>query len=284
MTIEYLFWITAGMYWFSTLGRIFSKENFFPQLHKPATILEKLAFIVFTAGLVLYILHLNRPEDFLADGSFQKPLSWLLFTWCLNAATISMEIIYSVTNTAVFANGWTALALTLLPNSGLGARKIHQVFSNDLSWLNIHRMSFLLAYAFCALALPLAIQFLWNSFRAKIVEGEEKVVLEKKQLRLDRLQYRLILWGLPLLTLGMVVEALLLIDQKQLPSPLQIWTEQKEAFLALFTWFICGVYLHTRLFFGWRNRRCAFFYLAGLILVAAGHLSSNFLHFSVSMR
>ena len=282
--MEILFWLTSVLYCFVSVGRFFCWEKSAHRLLKPISILEKLVFILFTAGLVVYILHLNRVGDTLVPsiGGFKKPFSWLLFAWCLNAASIAMELVYSVTTTAIFANTWTALALTMLPNTNISARKIHEVFNNDMDWLNAHRLSFLLAYAFCVLAFPMALYFLWNNFRAKYISNaEEKTVLERKQWKLDRLQYRLILWALPLLTLGIIVESLLLIDRKELPSPLQIWTEQKEAFLALATWFICGVYLHTRLFFGWKFQRCAFFYLVGLILILAGHMSSNFLQFSL---
>ena len=83
--------------------------------------------------------------------------------------------------------------------------------------------------------------------------------------------YRMVLWALPLLTAGIITELLILIDSHKLPMPEQFWTQQKENVLALTAWFLCGMYLHTRLFFGWRNLRAAALYLAGLLLLVGAH-------------
>jgi ABC-type uncharacterized transport system permease subunit len=90
------------------------------------------------------------------------------------------------------------------------------------------------------------------------------------------MSYRMILWALPLLTAGILIETLLLMERNQLPTLTQIWDDRKEAFLAVATWFICGVYLHSRIFFAWKNRRSAFLYLASFLLILAGHFGSRF--------
>lgn len=286
MIMIILFGLSSAFLCFVSISKITQLQKKSYRWEKSISLIEKFSFILLTAGLVIYVQQLGHAENSIAMQShyFKKPLGWLLYTWCINAASILMEIIYGNTSTALFANIWTTSALTLLPSSHSRMVKIPEVFSNDLDWLSLHRLCFLMAYAFCILALPLALHLLWKSLRRKYAAKEGRAIIDKKLWKIDRMQYRLILWALPLLTLGILVEALHLLDNKALPSPMEIWNEQKESFLALATWFICGVYLHSRLFLGWRHKHSALFYLVGLILILAGHLSNNFFHFSVSIR
>jgi ABC-type uncharacterized transport system permease subunit len=76
-----------------------------------------------------------------------------------------------------------------------------------------------------------------------------------------------------------MVEAMYMLDNGTFPSPMEIFRERKDEFLALFTWFVCGMYLHARIFLGWRSQRAAWLYCAGLVLVLVGHISADFLHF-----
>lgn len=225
---------------------------------------ECIAYIGFTIGLALYIHRFNSDLEsmFIQNLSAKKPLSWLLFSWCIYSSHILVQTLYRSEKTQTFANLWLAASLTLLPNSF--ADKINQMFSSDLSWLNLHRISFLLGYSFCMLAAPIAV----------------RILFEKDSMALDRLLYRLILWALPLLSLGIVVEALLLVQSGSFPTPEEIWSQQKEMFLALGTWLFCGLFLHLRLFLGWKSLRSSALYLFSFAVIIAGHLSKHFLHFS----
>ena len=224
---------------------------------------EKICFITFTAGLVLYIQDLDPHAG-------RWPISWLLLTWCINSAQILSELFYSSRHTAWFASLWSAISISLKVTSDHTG--LSRVFTSDLEWLNFHRLCFLLAYAFIILMIPLAIKTVLRRIRH---QDETSVDAWTE----DRMQYRMILWALPLLTIGFLIEALFLLERGEVPGPVQIWTTQKETFLALGTWMFCGVFLHLRLLYGWRGARLSGPFLLGAMLVVAGHLSQNFLHF-----
>lgn len=245
------------------------------KLYRWSAILERTALLIFTAGLVLYIYKLEVVNGQIQPrNTYDKPMSWLLFAWSLNAAHLATEIAYANRFTAIFTNLWTALALTIAP--GLGSL-FKDIFTNDLLWLNFHRLCFLLGYAFCLLAFPLAIRFFWVSRKLKKIELEKRSAVERDLWKIDRMAYRMILLALPLLTAGIVTETLILFETHQLPNPLELWMDRKQTLMALAAWFICGIYLHTRLFFGWKNKRACSLYLVGLIILLVGQFGDSLL-------
>ncbi len=253
---EKMLLLSAGLFWGALLLRLLKKPQW-------TAVYEKICFIFFTAGLVLYIQ--TTPPN-----AGRWPISWLLLTWCINAAQVINELFYDNRQTAWFAALWSAVALSLKASPGVQTG-FTRVFTRGLKWLNFHQLCFLLAYAFCILTIPLAVTTLWRHFRK---ESESEAGWTE-----DRMQYRMILWALPLLTVGFLVETLFLLERHEMPGPVQIWTEQKETFLALGTWFFCGIYLHMRMVYAWKGTKTAALFLIGAILILAGHFSENFLQF-----
>lgn len=267
------FLAAAVLYWLSFCLRVYLWNREQGRIEHLTGHVEKAALLVLTTALVLYIGKLQIVNGEVRSEHYNRPVSWLLFAWSLNAAHLATEIAYGNRFTAIFSSLWTALALSFSPWLGGAFRSI---FNNDLQWLSFHRLCFLLGYAFCTLAFPLALRFLWMQYRGRNLPEDARAAHERLLWKFDRLGYRMILWALPLLTAGIVTESLLLLEIGKLPGPIEIWNEQRETMLALATWFICGIYLHARLFFGWRNVRTASIYLGGLLLVVAGHLSQRF--------
>ncbi len=89
---------------------------------------------------------------------------------------------------------------------------------------------------------------------------------------LDELSYRSLVWGFPLLTLGIITGA--------------IWAEYawgrywgwdpKETW-SLITWFLYAALLHQRLTVGWRGRRAALMAIVGFMAVLFTFLGVNLL-------
>lgn len=273
MTKE-IFLLSALLYWISFLARLVLWTRSSRRLEITASALEKGAMLVFTLALVLYIGKLQVVNGEVHFARYDRPVSFLLFAWAIAAAHMVTEVAYGNTMTAVFANLWTALSLTI---SSAAANFLSGIFTNDLQWLSFHRLCFLLGYAFCILAFPLVLGYLRTSLRLKRAPPEQVAGMERDLWRIDRMGYRMVLWALPLLTAGIITELLLLMEVNRLPSPEQILARQSESLLALTAWFLCGIYLHTRLFFGWRNIRSAALYLAGLLVLLGGHLTQGIL-------
>ncbi|HEY8279002.1 MAG TPA: cytochrome c biogenesis protein CcsA [Bdellovibrionota bacterium] len=269
-----LFILSAALYWISFLLRFFLWTRQTQRMELAASFAEKTAMLAFTGALVLYISALQIVSGEVHSVLYDRPVSFLLFAWAVSAAQMVTEVAYGNHMTALFANFWTALSLTV---SSAAAYFLRNVFNSDLEWLSFHRLCFLLGYAFCVLALPLVLRYFQLSFKVRQSDPEHVARVERELWKLDRMGYRMVLWALPLLTAGIITELLLMIEAHRLPSPEQLWTEQQESLLALMAWFLCGIYLHTRLFFGWRNLRSAVLYLAGLVLLLGGHFSHGIL-------
>lgn len=267
------FLMTAVLYWGCFVLRAFLRGKESGKLDRLASLGERLSLLVFTGALVVYITQLQIIDGKVHSEAYDRPVSFLLFAWAICAAHLGTEILYGNRATAVFANLWTALTLTI---SSATTELFKGIFTDDLGWLSFHRLCFLVGYAFCILAFPLVFHFIWLQFRAPSLPAEKKAETERTLWKLDRMGYRMVLWALPLLTAGIIAEGLVLADNHQLPGPTELWTQQRETLLALVTWFICGIYLHTRLFFGWRYARSAALYLIGLGLVLIGHFSPSF--------
>jgi ABC-type transport system involved in cytochrome c biogenesis permease subunit len=261
----------AVIYWVCFAFRIYLWNKDLTPLARAIAHAEKVALLVFTTGLVLYIGKLQIINDQVRSENYDMPVSFLLFAWCISAANVSTEIAYNNRWSAVFTNLWSGLALTLSPAAAI---HFQGVFTYDLEWLSFHRLCFLLGYAFCILAFPLVIFYFVASWRTRFNKASETEILTLWGL--DRMSYRMILWALPLLTAGIITEALLLLEANQLPGPAEIWHQKQETLLALTAWFLCGIYLHSRLFLGWKNLRAASLYLAGLALLLLGHISHGF--------
>lgn len=274
MTKE-IFILSAALYWISFLFRFYLWTRPSRRAELAAATFEKVAMLVFTAALVLYIGKLQIVNGEVHSARYDRPVSFLLFAWAISASHMVTEVAYGNTKTAIFANLWTALSLTI---SSAAAYWMSGIFTNDLEWLSFHRLCFLLGYAFCILAFPLVLGYLRNHFRARSLPPEQAAAAERELWRIDRMGYRMVLWALPLLTAGIITEALLLLEGNRLPTPEQVWSKQGESLLALTAWFLCGIYLHTRLFFGWRNLRSAALYLVGLLVLLGGHLTQGILN------
>lgn len=232
--------------------------------------LEKLALGCFTAGLVIYIGKLQIVDGEVRSSFYDMPVSFLLFAWSLSAASVATEIAYNSHSTSIFSSFWTALSLTVSPSA---AAKFQQVFTYDLEWLSFHRLCFLLGYAFCLLALPLVMLFLITMWRARSLPATETEKTKKRLWQLDRMAYRMILWALPLLTAGIITEALVMMEMNRIPLPMELISEKQETLLAIAAWIICGLYLHARLFWGWKYLRASTLYLTGLTLLLVGHMT-----------
>jgi hypothetical protein len=275
MTKE-IFLLSGALYWISFLLRfvLWTRNN--RRIEQITSALEKAALLVFTAALVLYIGKLQMINGEVHSAHYDRPVSFLLFAWAISAAQMVTDVAYGNRATAVFANFWTAVSLT---TSSAAAYMMKGVFTSDIEWLSFHRLCFLLGYAFCVLAFPLVLRYFRTSFRLRQLPPDHVAAAERDLWRIDRMGYRMVLWALPLLTAGIISEILLQMEAHRLPSPEQLWTERQETLLALTAWFLCGIYLHTRLFFGWRNLRSATLYLVGLLFLIGGHFSHTvFLH------
>ena len=140
------------------------------------------------------------------------------------------------------------------------------------SWLSAHVLTALVAYGMLAVAFALALMYLWKAnLEEKGETGSWFEQLPSLEL-LERLVNRCILLALPFLTLLIVTGA--------------VWAEYawgsywrwdpKETW-SLITWLIYAVYLHGRVFLGWKGKRLMHWAVFGFLAVLVTFIGVNLL-------
>lgn len=268
---RWLFTLVAVLYGASFVCEIWRRVHFHPKAERWLEWTETLGFILFTAGIALLVgkAQLGYPID------LRKSIAWLFFAWSLAGANFLTAHLYDNHATGLFTKGWVVGAVALLPM--LRGEQFIDYFSSTLSWLNFHRVVFLEGYAFYLLGLPLALNFLWKNVIQPLFAETKDGILDHRLQELDGLHYKMILWALPLLTLGLLTKILMLLETEHLVTPAVIGRTAKEELLPIVAWFTCALYLYTRIFLRWRYNRCAYVYLAGLAIIVAAHYSGRFL-------
>lgn len=242
-----------------------------PRLDRWARLLEQAGFIIFTIGVVVFAVKSHTGSPLL----LKKSIAWLFFAWSLAAAQTLTYWLYGNRTTSLFVKLWVVLAMLVIP--AFRGQEFVDYFSSNLTWLNFHRAVFLLGYAFYLLGLPLAGSFLWKTLIEPLFGRSKDGILERRLEQLDQIHLKVILWALPLLTLGILAKILLLLESEPLVTPAIVARTAMEEFLAIVAWFTSALYLHTRIFLGWQYRRCAYVYIAGLLVVLAAHFSGRLL-------
>jgi cytochrome c-type biogenesis protein CcsB len=141
------------------------------------------------------------------------------------------------------------------------------------AWLPVHVTAAFLGNAVLALAFCVSLVYLLRERQLK--EKRMRIDVFSRRLpsleTLDQLNYRALVWGFPLLTLGIVTGALF---AKHTWGSFWSWDE-REIF-SLITWGLYAGLLEARMVAGWRGRRAATVTIVGfavlLVSFVFGHL------------
>lgn len=198
-----------------------------------------------------------------AASSFE---SMALFGWLLVGTFLLIQIRYPLAAVgAVVSPVAFSFALTAAAVDGASASLPRQVAS---AWLPVHVTLALLGIAIFFVAGCISIMYLLEVKRLKNKRSRGLIRNLPPLETLDSLNYRALLWGFPLLTLGMVTGALW---GRELWG--QLWSRGlSREILALVTWVLYALILEARMVAGWRGRRTARLTLVGLVFLAASYL------------
>ncbi len=136
-------------------------------------------------------------------------------------------------------------------------------------WLNIHVTAMMLSYAGLLIGSVIAAFYL---LRLRKLGWTERLFSTMTMEEHDLLAYKFILFAFPILTVGIITGAIWA-DQ----AWGRFWGWDPKETWSLITWVIWAGYLHTRIAFGWRGARSAWFAIAGIISVFVTFLGVNFL-------
>ncbi len=236
-----------------------------------ASVLERIGFSVFTVAICLLAYRSNQDPEFSTQYSFP----WILFTWAMAGGHLLTDVLYKNRSSKISIFTWIIFVLVLFPSPSHPS--LGGFLDGGVSWLSFHRLVFLLGYAFYFLGIPLLLSFFWTHVAHPFFFKRPKgAILEHQTRELDRIHSHLILWALPLLSLGIFTKILTWIESEAIIDAQTIWATSGEEFLAITAWFTCAIFLHARVFLRWKYSACASLYFAGLIVVIGAHLSGRF--------
>jgi cytochrome c-type biogenesis protein CcsB len=137
------------------------------------------------------------------------------------------------------------------------------------TWLIYHVITILLSYSAFALSFFVSFFYIVKDFAADKNSGWAGRLPSLE--RLDVLNYKIIIVGFPLLTLGIILGAIWAATAWGRP-----WGFDPKETWALITWLIYAIYLHGRHLAGWRGRQAAWISLLGFACVVFTYLGVNF--------
>ena len=142
------------------------------------------------------------------------------------------------------------------------------------NWLLMHVSIMILSYAALLIGCLLAISYIALSSNAPEVEFKTALV-DRRSLflsDLDSLSFRVLAFGFPLLTLGILSGAVWANEAWG-----SYWSWDPKETWAFITWLIFAFYLHTRLQYGWEGKKSAFVATFGFFILWICYLGVNLL-------
>jgi cytochrome c-type biogenesis protein CcsB len=197
---------------------------------------EALSFLALLLVAVFLLVQLRRP--LVALGAVVSPLAFGL--------TLAADAVYG------------------------GARPLPPVL--DSAWLPVHVILSVLGDAVFALAFSASLLYLVQERRLKARRGRGVLRFLPSLEALDRLNYTCLVWGLILLTLGIVSGIVWAHTAWG-----RFWSSDPKLIFSLVTWGIYVVLLQGRMTAGWRGRRAATLTIAGFAVIVFSLVSVNVL-------
>jgi len=167
---------------------------------------------------------------------------------------------------ALFGMAWAQLGL----NSGIQPL----VPALQSNWLTYHVITCFLGYAAFAVACGVSIMYLLAARAGLSAEGSRGTILNMfpPTRLLDDINYKSIMVGFPLLTLGIVTGAAWANYAWG-----TYWSWDPKETWSLIVWFVYAAFLHARLTRGWVGRRAAWLSITGFAATIFCYLGVNLL-------
>jgi cytochrome c-type biogenesis protein CcsB len=272
MTSSLLFNIT-------TIAYLASMLLFFVFLASRAAQLGLLGSVAAFFGLAVQSVAIGlRWRESYAMGVGHAPLSNLyesvvFFSWTIVLIYLLLDLRYRYRVIGAFVMPFALLGMTWA-QLGLSNGIEPLVPALQSNWLLYHVVTCFLGYAAFAVACGISIMYLIRDGAAgTTAPGADSIVGTFPPTRvLDDLNYRAIMIGFPLLTLGIVTGAAWANYAWG-----TYWSWDPKETWSLIVWFIYAAFLHARLTRGWVGRRAAWLSIAGFAATIFCYLGVNLL-------
>ncbi len=235
-----------------------------------ATIILSVGLILHSVGLVLRWMETHQ------TGYGYVPLSnmyesLIFFSWTIVLIYLILEFRYRQKIIGVFVTPFAFLAIALtsiIP--GIDARITPLVPALQSNWLTIHVTTCFFGYAAFAVSFGISILYLVRDRKESEAAGLSKWLPSVSIL--DEINYKSIVIGFPMLTLGIVTGAAWANYAWG-----TYWSWDPKETWSLITWFVYAAFLHARLTRDWRGRKAAILSIVGFVAVLFTYFGVNYL-------
>ncbi len=207
--------------------------------------------VTFIAVMRIYRLHIL--------GTFVATLQWIIVTFSMTYPLFgSWDQVHGA------GEMWQA---------ALASRAIPQLMPALQSiWMAIHVPMMFISYSAFGVAFAVGIIYLIQERELKSKHPNDFSEMLPALEPLDIMSYRLISWGFPILTLGIILGARWAYDAWG-----RYWGWDAKETWALITWFTYAIYLHMRLIMSWRGRKTILLSIFGFAVVIFTYVGVNYL-------
>ncbi len=265
-----LFNTSLGIYLICSLGYLIFATFRNKLLGGICTSLLTLGLLIHSGGLVFRWMETHRA------GYGYVPLSnmyesLIFFSWTIVLVYLILEFKYRQRIIGVFVTPFAFLAIALtsiIP--GIDAKITPLVPALQSNWLAIHVITCFLGYASFAVSFGISILYLIQDKKGTRVEGGTKWLPSISIL--DEINYKSIVIGFPMLTLGIVTGAAWANYAWG-----SYWSWDPKETWSLITWFVYAAFLHARFTRDWRGRKAAVLSIVGFSAVLFTYFGVNYL-------
>ena len=217
------------------------------------------SFSLFALIISLTFLAVQRIYRLPALGPFVLTLQWIILSFSLTYPLFSSwEQVHGAKEI------WAAMQQS---------RAIPQLMPALQSvWMAIHVPMMFTSYSAFAVAFAVGIVYLIQERHLKSKHANALADSLPALEPLDWIIYRLIGWGFPILTLGIILGARWAYDAWG-----RYWGWDAKETWALITWFTYAIYLHMRLVMSWRGRKTVLLSVFAFAVVLFTYIGVNYL-------
>lgn len=269
-TSHTLFNISMGVYLLSFLGYLLLAASQSRKLGTVSTSLLVIGLMIHSVGLVFRWLETHQ------TGYGYVPLSnmyesLVFFSWTIVLIYLMLEFKYKQKIIGVFVTPLAFLTIAIISIIPSINPKITPLMpALQSNWLTIHVTTCFFGYAAFAVSFGISILYLIQDRKGGQREGMAKWLPSLSIL--DEINYKTIVIGFPMLSLGIITGAAWANYAWG-----SYWSWDPKETWSLITWFVYAAFLHARITRDWRGRKTAILSILGFAAVLFTYFGVNYL-------
>ncbi len=246
--------VTAVIYLLAT-------ASFIVYLVLPKNPVSRFPSLVLLAGFVVHTLTLAihfSQTGYPAVAQLREAVA--SFSWLMVAVYLLVQIKYRLTVLGLFIAPLAFLISLSAFAVGGGAEQIPPALKTY--WLPLHVTLAFLGNAVFALAFAVSLMYLLEEYQLKNKKRSAFYKIFPSLEALDRLNYIFLVWGFPLMTLGIITGSVWAGIYWG-----NYWSWEPREISSAITWLLYGSLLHGRVAGGWRGKKAALLTIVGFVVV-----------------